>query len=238
MPRQDAPRVLPAGDAALTVELGDTVDPVVNRRVLEFDRRVRSSGLPGLLESVPTYRSLFVQYDPGAVAFDALAAALLALVPEGDVPAEGRRWVFPVCYGGEHGEDLDHVAQVHGLTAERVIAIHLAAEYRVYMIGFAPGFAYMGGLPEELHTPRRASPRLRIPANSVAIGGIQAGITSIPVPSGWHLLGRTPARMFDLARGDDAFLLAAGDIVRFERIDAATFAALEQVAGPVARRID
>ncbi|WP_374447387.1 5-oxoprolinase subunit PxpB [Stella sp.] len=233
-----APRVLPAGDAALTVELGDTVDPVVNRRVLEFDRRLRAAALPGVRESVPTYRSLFVQYDPGAVDFAGLAAALLRLVPPGDVPVEGRRWIFPVCYGGEHGIDLEHVAERHGLTPERVVELHLAAEYRVYMIGFAPGFAYMGGLPEALHTPRRPSPRLRIPANSVAIGGVQAGITSIPIPSGWHLLGRTPARMFDLARGDDAFLLAAGDIVRFERIDAATFAALETDPGPVARRID
>lgn len=232
-----APRVLPAGDAALTVELGDTVDPVVNRRVLEFDRRVRAAGLPGLLESVPTYRSLFVQYDPVQASFEALAAALLPLVPEGDVPAEGRRWIFPACYGGEHGEDLGYVAGLHGMTAEQVVATHLAAEYRVYMIGFAPGFAYMGGLPQALHTPRRASPRLRIPANSVAIGGIQAGITSIPVPSGWHLLGRTPARMFDLARGDDAFLLAAGDTVRFERIDAATFAQLETAPGLVARQV-
>lgn len=233
----ERPRIFAAGDAALTVELGDVVDPVVNRRVLEFDRRVRSAGLPGVLESVPTYRSLFVQYDPGATGFQDLAARLLPLVPEGDVPAEGRRWVFPVCYGGEHGEDLEFVAGVHGLSAERVVELHLAAEYRVYMIGFAPGFAYMGGLPAALHTPRRASPRLRIPANSVAIGGIQAGITSIPVPSGWHLLGRTPARMFDLARGDEAFLLAAGDIVRLERIDAATFAALEAEPGPIARRV-
>lgn len=232
-----APRVLPAGDAALTVELGDTVDPVVNRRVLEFDRRVRAAGLPGLLESVPTYRSLFVQYDPARASFEALAATLLPLVPDGDVPAEGRRWIFPACYGGEHGEDLEYVAELHGMTAEQVVATHLAAEYRVYMIGFAPGFAYMGGLPQALHTPRRASPRLRIPANSVAIGGIQAGITSIPVPSGWHLLGRTPARMFDLARGDDAFLLAAGDTVRFERIDAATFAQLETAPGLVARQV-
>jgi allophanate hydrolase subunit 1 len=104
------PRILSAGDAALTVELGDAVDPVVNRRVLEFDRRVRAAGLPGVLESVPTYRSLFVQYDPGATGFQDLAARLLPLVPDGDVPAEGRRWVFPVCYGGTHGEDLEFVA--------------------------------------------------------------------------------------------------------------------------------
>ncbi|BBK31826.1 KipI family sensor histidine kinase inhibitor [Stella humosa] len=233
----DRPRFLPAGDAALTVELGDAVDAVVNRRVLEFDRRVRAAAIPGLLESVPTYRSLFVQYDPGLAAFAGLVEALGPLVPAEDVPAEGRRWLFPVCYGGEFGADLEFVAETHGLTPEAVVDIHLSAEYRVYMIGFAPGFAYMGGLPAALHTPRRASPRLRIPANSVALGGIQAGITSIPVPSGWHLLGRTPAQMFDLGRGDDAFLLAAGDVVRFERIDAATFAALEAAGGLIARRV-
>jgi KipI family sensor histidine kinase inhibitor len=231
------PRFLPAGDCALSVELGDAVDPAVNRRVLELDARVRRAALPGIVETVPTYRSLFVQYEPAAVAFADLVERLRPLVPEGDVRSEGRRWIFPVCYGGEFGIDLELVAGIHGLPAEEVIALHLAAEYRVYMIGFAPGFAYLGGLPARLHTPRRETPRLRIPENSVAIGGVQAGITSIPIPSGWHLLGRTPARMFDLGRGEDAFLLGPGDIVRFERIDAAAFRRLEGEGGTIARRV-
>ncbi len=231
------PEFLAAGDCALSVELGDTVDAAVNRRVLELDARVRRAALPGIVETVPTYRSLFVQYDPSAVDFVALTALLRPLVPDGDVEVEGRRWIFPVCYGGEFGIDLELVADARGLAPEQVVELHLAGEYRVYMIGFAPGFAYLGGLDPRLHTPRRQTPRLRIPENSVAIGGVQAGITSIPVPSGWHLLGRTPARMFDLARGDDAFLLGPGDMVRFERIDAATFARLEGEGGIIARRV-
>lgn len=223
------PRYLPSGDAAMTVEFGNAVAAEINERVLALDAAMAAAAIPGVVETIPTYRSLFVQYDPVAVDFDALRTQIEALDTGRRTAAIGRRWTFPVCYGGIHGIDLDDVAHRHDLPVEAAIAIHLAGEYRVYMIGFTPGFAYLGGLDPRLHTPRHPTPRLRIPANSVGLGGVQAGITSIPVPSGWHLLGRTPARMFDLRR-NDPFLLRPGDRVRFERIDAAAFDRLDREA--------
>jgi KipI family sensor histidine kinase inhibitor len=143
--------------------------------------------------------------------------------------APARRWTLPVAYGGAHGLDLEDVARAHGLTTDEVIALHSGAEYRVYMIGFSPGLAYLGGLPEPLHTPRRTSPRLRVPASSVSIGGIQAAVFSVEIPSGWHLLGRTPERMFDLRR-TQPFLLGAGDRVRFRPISPAEYERLAALA--------
>lgn len=223
------PRILPAGDAALTIELGDAVAVEINERVLALDAAIAAAGIPGIVETIPTYRSLFVQYDPTVIDFDRMRERIARMDLSHRAAVAGRRWTFPVCYGGVHGTDLESLAHGHGLSVEEAVAIHLAGEYRVYMIGFAPGFAYLGGLDPRLHTPRRPSPRLRIPANSIGIGGVQAGITSIPIPSGWHLLGRTPARMFDLRR-EDPFLLRPGDAVRFERIDEAAFERLDRDA--------
>ena len=213
-----AVRMLQAGDQALVVEFGDAIDAALNRLVQALDRRVAEARIDGVIETVPTYRSLMIVYDPLRIGSAALRKRLARLVPkkaEPDVPA--RRWTLPVAYGGEHGLDLEPVSRAHGLTTDEVIALHSGAEYRVYMIGFAPGLAYLGGLPEPLHTPRRNSPRLKVPAGSVSIGGIQAAVFSVEIPSGWHLLGRTPERLFDLRRAQP-FLLGAGDCVRFRPI--------------------
>jgi len=213
-----AVRMLQAGDQALVVEFGDTIDAALNRLVQALDRRVAAARIDGVIETVPTYRSLMVVYDPLRIGSAALRRQLARLVPkkaESDAPA--RRWTLPVAYGGEQGLDLEQVARAHDLTTDEVIALHSGAEYRVYMIGFSPGLAYLGGLPERLHTPRRTSPRLKVPAGSVSIGGIQAAVFSVEIPSGWHLLGRTPERMFDLRRAQP-FLLGAGDRVRFRPI--------------------
>ena len=134
-----------------------------------------------------------------------------------------------MCYGGDFGEDLEWLARTRDLTTDEVVRLHAGALYRVYMIGFMPGFAYLGGLPEELHTPRRENPRTHVPAGSVALGGIQSAIFSIAAPSGWHMLGRTPARGFDLRR-EPPFLIDAGDLVRFKPISADAFARLDEMA--------
>lgn len=219
-------RILHAGDAAFVIQLGETVDPAVNDRILALDARLREAALEGVTELVPTYRSLLVHFDPDAVDGRDLLERLRALDLDhpGEAPA-GRAWTVPVCYGGEHGVDLEEVARHHDLTVEETVRLHACGTYRVYMIGFAPGFAYLGGLDERLHTPRRVNPRLKTPAGSVSIGGIQAAISSVEAPSGWHLLGRTPVKAFDPAR-EPPFLFAAGDTVRFRPIDAAEFAAL------------
>lgn len=227
-PAPSCPRFLPAGDCGLVVELGNAIDERINARVVALDRRIAEAGIEGVVETVPTYRSVLVLYDPARIRARRLIPLLAELVSQ-DEPTEpaARRWVFPVAYGGEYGMDLDSVARTHGMTSEDVVRLHCAAEYRVYMIGFAPGFAYLGGLPPALATPRRTDPRPRTPAGSVSLGGIQAAIHSIEAPSGWHMLGRTPARLFDLAR-DPPFLLRAGDRVRFTPVSADEFARLSR----------
>jgi 5-oxoprolinase (ATP-hydrolysing) subunit B len=146
-----------------------------------------------------------------------------------DEPSEGRVWRIPVVYGGEFGIDLDDVAERHGLTPSQVIDRHSAPIYRVYMIGFVPGYAYLGGLDPVLATPRRATPRLTTPAGTISIGGIQAVVASIEAPSGWHLLGRTPVRSYMLDR-DPVFLIEAGDRVKFDPIERSRWDELDRAA--------
>jgi KipI family sensor histidine kinase inhibitor len=235
------PRILPCGDTALAVEFGDSIDPDLNARVLALDATLAAEPLAGLVETVPTYHSLLVHYDPVVVDFEAMAAALLARAGTLSAAAvEGRLWRVPVVYGGAFGIDLEEVAEQHGITPATLIARHAAPVYRVYMIGFMPGYAYLGGLDPALATPRRDTPRLKTPAGTISIGGVQALIASIEAPSGWHLLGRTPMRNFDPAR-DPQFLLAPGDRIIFEPIDAARWDGLDRAAAagePVAERLE
>lgn len=212
-------RLLNAGDGGLIVEFGAIVDDRLNRLVIALDTRLRDAALPGVIETVPTYRSLLVLFDAIEIGRDALAAALAALVADLHLGAEGpvRRWTVPVAYGGALGVDLDHVAALHDLSTDEVVRRHAEGEYRVHMIGFAPGFAYLGGLPSSLHTPRRIEPRQRTPAGSISIGGVQAAISSIEAPSGWHMLGRTPLRSFDMRR-KTPFLLNPDDRIRFRQV--------------------
>ncbi|NIX76045.1 5-oxoprolinase subunit PxpB [Microvirga terricola] len=223
-------RILPCGDSALSVEFGDAIDPDLNGKVLALEDLLLASPPAGLIETVPTYRSLTIQFDPTLTDYDALAAFLTekaaTIAPRNAI---GRRWRVPVVYGGAFGEDLDEVAGQHGLSPQQLIEIHSAAIYRVYMIGFMPGFAYLGGLDPRIATPRRTQPRAKIPAGSIIIGGAQAAVMSIEGPSGWHLLGRTPVRSYAPER-DPAFLLAAGDEVVFQPIDAFQWASLERAA--------
>ncbi len=211
-------RLLAAGDTALTVELGDALDPRVNARVLSLDRALAEAHLAGVVETVPTYRSLQIHFDPDRLDAGDLHRTIERLSATlDDEPPPGRFWTVPVAYGGEHGIDLESVAERTGLATDEVIARHMGGDYRVYMIGFQPGFTYLGGLDPKLHLPRRETPRLKTPAGTISIGGIQAAVASIEAPSGWHLLGRTPVRAFDPARADP-FLFRAGDRIRFERI--------------------
>ena len=230
-PPRPVPRIRVAGTGGLVVEFGSVVDAGLNRLVMALDARVRAAARPGVIETVPTYRSLLVIFDPLVADRRALADALASLAadlrPDDEAPA--RVWTVPVAYGVAFGEDLESVAALHGLDADEVVRIHAEADYRVFMIGFAPGFAYLGGLPDVLHTPRRLDPRQRIPAGSVTVGGLQAAVTSIAAPSGWHLLGRTPLRTFDLRR-PEPFLFRPGDRVRFRQISTDEFARLSVLA--------
>ena len=224
------PRLLPSGDSAITVEFGRNIDDAANRRVLALDRELASAPIAGVTETVPTYRSLLVHYDPVQIDFEALGEQLLALA-ERPVPAatRTRRWRIPVTYGGEHGIDLEDVAKALKTTPDDIVARHVAGDYRVAMIGFTPGWSYLSGLEKFLHMPRRQNPRLLTPAGTISIGGVQTGVQCLAGPSGWHLLGRTAVRTYQLHR-DPIFLLEPGDASRFTAVDAKTFAEQDRAA--------
>ena len=222
-----SPRLLHQGDTALTIEFGDAIDADLNALVLALDARLTAGGWPGVVETVPTYRSLTVHLDPVAVDPADLGQRLLALAREPPAPSPARAvWRVPVLYDGA---DLDAVAERHGIPAGEVIARHTAPTYRVAMLGFLPGYAYLGGLDPRLALSRRPSPRPTTPAGTVSIGGAQALVASIAAPSGWHLLGRTPVRSFSPAR-DPIFLFEPGDGVQFVAIPVERWDALDRAA--------
>jgi inhibitor of KinA len=212
-------RLLPQGEGGITVELGDAIDPAVNARVHALARAVAHRLRGRVLEVVPSYASLLVIFDPLAVRRAELERRLEALAREiagAEVEPPRRVVRVPVGYGGAWGTDLDEVARLTGLSPEEVVARHAAPVYRVYLLGFTPGFPYLGGLDPRLACPRMDSPRLATPAGSVALAGLQTGIYPVESPGGWRILGRTPARLFDPAPGASRpFLLAAGDGLRF-----------------------
>ncbi len=207
---------LPVGDCALTVEFGQEISEEINSRVRSLAMALKNAAIPGILEWVPTYRSLLVCYDPMKISCRRLMGLLRRLIRSaGQAAQAGRRvWEIPVCYGGAYGEDLPFVAQNAGMAPEEVIRLHSGTEYRVYMLGFLPGFTYLGGLDKRIHTPRLKTPRTRIPPGSVGIGGEQTGIYPIASPGGWQLIGRTPLKPYDPKR-DLPILFEAGDFLKF-----------------------
>jgi KipI family sensor histidine kinase inhibitor len=224
------PRILPSGDSAITVEFSRNIDDAANGRVLALDRALAGEPIPGVTETVPTYRSLLVHYDPVLIDFDRLGEKLLARAQLPSWQAnKARRWRLPVVYGGEHGIDLEDVAATLKTTPDEIVARHVAGDYRVAMIGFTPGWSYLSGLDEFLHMPRRQNPRLLTPAGTVSIGGVQTGVQCLAGPSGWHLLGRTAVRTYQLHR-EPTFLLEPGDRVTFSPVDAKTFAEQDRAA--------
>jgi KipI family sensor histidine kinase inhibitor len=222
------PRFLNLGDSALTVEFGNAIDRQLVAAIANFDARLereRQAGrLDGIIETVPTFRSLTVIFNPLELSRRELQGKLEGLLAEGIDRADfhGRHWRLPVCYGGEFGPDLASVASTRGLSPGEVVDLHLGQTYLVYMLGFLPGFPFMGDVVPQLHMPRRLEPRVRVPAGSVAITGQQTAIYPWESPGGWQLLGRCPLRLFDPYRPQPA-LLAPGDRVNFEIIDEPSF---------------
>lgn len=209
-------RVLPVGDAALLIELGDQIDLQTNLRVRQLAEFLRNHPIDGCGEVVPAYASLLVHYDPLIIENGPVNRWIvdsLRNVGTGELQSS-RQVEIPTIYGGEYGLDLAYVAQFHGLSVDEVIKFHSEATYTVYMMGFTPGFAYLGGLPPELETPRLESPRLLVKAGSIGIAGNQTGIYPIDSPGGWRIIGFTPLRLFDPLQ-DPPTTLQPGDQVRF-----------------------
>lgn len=232
--------IKPSGDSALTVELGESIDEEINARVMALDRAINRMGHP-VVETVPTYRSLVVHYDALSIGFADIRRQIALLgAGLGHESQEGRMWEIPVVYGGQFGADLGSVADYHKLSPDELIRRHSTPVYRVFMIGFMPGFAYLGGLDPALTTPRLETPRKVTPVGSISIGGAQAAVASIPAPSGWHLLGRTPVRLFMPDR-NPVCILAPGDRVVFRPIEEDAWSHLASAASQgklIAREIE
>jgi len=217
------------GDRSLLVELGDRISPDVNRRVRELFIMLEKNPVKGVLETIPAYRSLLIIYDPLITNTMLLQHQIEDLQEKSEVVniPEPKTVEIPVVYGGEFGPDLEWVARFHKTTTEKVVQLHTATAYQVYMIGFTPGFPYMGELPERLGTPRRETPRTTIPEGSVAIAQRQTGIYPVESPGGWHILGRTPMKLFNPLQIPPT-LLEMGDLVRFFPIKEVEFTRWQQ----------
>lgn len=245
-----APRLLPLGDSAWTIEFGDSIAPALHARVLGLagaleqarvaatagagradDAAAHDADFAAIVDVVPTFRSLTVHYKPLACDGERLGASLLRLAESsGTASREGRHWRIPVCFDDDFAPDLAELAAVKGLSRQAVIALMSEATFQVYMIGFMPGFPYMGGLPAQLEMPRLSSPRKAVPARSLAIAGAMCAVYPWESPGGWRLLGRTPVPMFSATDAESPALLASGDRVRWQAIDRAAYLEIEAAA--------
>jgi len=218
-----------SGDRALLVEYGDGIDPVINEKVRAMTTLLKRNLPAGVEAVVPAYRSLSIIYDPLATTPGRLAEILHALEADSRAAeiAKAKVVPIPVCYGGEFGPDIGVVAEHTGLREDEIVVIHIAVDYPIYMIGFTPGFCYLGGLDRRLQMPRRKTPRTNLPAGSVGVAESQTGMYPVDSPGGWQIIGRTPLRLFAPAR-ENPFLYEAGDRIRFVPIAEAEFRRLRE----------
>lgn len=225
-------RFLPCGDSGLTVEFGNEINEEINKRVCALAEKMKKNQISGVIETVPTFRSLFVLYNPMDIGYGPLVKKIKRLLSNDNNGVEREKRVIniPVCYGGEYGEDLLWVAEHAALTPEEVIKLHSAPEYLIYMLGFLPGFAYLGGLDKRLEAPRLENPRTVIPAGSVGIGGEQTGIYPLDSPGGWRLIGRTPLKPYDAKRAEP-IRYQAGDYIKFVPINEDEYRKIEEQNG-------
>lgn len=225
----EEPRFLSGGDKAIFVEFGDAIAPELNRRVRNLMLTVQDKKISGVIETVPTYRSLLVYFDPRQISAKKLRETLYSLtqpLAESGLP-KPKLIEIPTAYGGEYGPDLEFVAAYNGLSVPEVVEIHIGTPYLIYMIGFVPGFPYLGGMSPRIVTPRLETPRAKIAAGSVGIAGNQTGIYPVESPGGWRLIGRTPLKLFDPSR-EPLALFQAGDYLTFVRITPEEFSSIKE----------
>ncbi len=225
----EEPRFLSGGDKAIFVEFGDAIAPELNRRVRNLMLTVQDKKISGVIETVPTYRSLLVYFDPRQISAKKLRETLYSLtqpLAESGLP-KPKLIEIPTAYGGEYGPDLEFVAAYNGLSVPEVVEIHIGTPYLIYMIGFVPGFPYLGGMSPRIVTPRLETPRAKITAGSVGIAGNQTGIYPVESPGGWRLIGRTPLKLFDPIR-EPLALFQAGDYLTFVSITPEEFSSIKE----------
>ena len=226
-------RFLLTGDTSLTAEFGNEISKEINAQIRAYNIALESSGIPGIVETVPTYRSLMIHYDPGVIPYRDLVKRLkelLGRIDQVEIPPSDVLEI-PVLYGGEMGPDLAFVAQNAGISEEEVVKIHTSTEYLIYMLGFTPGFTYLGGMSDKIATPRLKQPRVKIPAGSVGIAGKQTGVYPVDSPGGWQLIGRTPVKMYDPDR-EVPILPQAGQYIKFKAVSQAEY---DKIAEEVAK---
>ena len=221
-------RILTVGDCAVSVEFGQEISLEINHKVMALKMVLEQKPIRGIVELIPAYCSLLIQYDPMDLRYGQLRDRLEALVTQLDEVEMPPKQVveIPVAYGGEYGPDLGEVARAHNISEEEVIKLHSEPEYPIYMLGFVAGFPYLGGMNKAIATPRKKSPRLKIEAGSVGIAGEQTGIYSVESPGGWQIIGRTPLKLYDVNRNEPV-LLKAGQYIKFKPITKEEFRAME-----------
>lgn len=219
------PKLYPLGDQAIVVEFGDEISVEVNKNVLKLANKLRSSSINGMIEWVPSYTSLTIYYRPIKIKYTQIKQTIELLIDQLDDLQEEERTLIeiPALYGDEYGPDLEDVAKYHGITVEQVIKLHTNQTYRIYMLGFSPGFPYLGGLHPGLHTPRLSKPRIKVPSGSIGIAGSQTGIYSTTSPGGWRIIGQTPLPLFNPKNEQHPILLKHGYDIRFFSIEREEF---------------
>ncbi len=224
----DDVRILTVGDCAVSVEFGQEISLKINHKVMALKMVLEREPIRGIVELIPTYCSLLIQYDPMDLRYGPLRDKLENLATQlNEVELPPKQVVeIPVAYGGEYGPDLGEVAKASNLSEEEVIRLHSEPEYPIYMLGFVAGFPYLGGMNKAIATPRKQSPRLKIEAGSVGIAGEQTGIYSVESPGGWQIIGRTPLKLYDVNRNEPV-LLKAGQYIKFKPITKEEFRAME-----------
>lgn len=211
-------KIYPVGEMSLSVDFGNVISEEVNDQVMCLQQSLQKACIPGILELLPTYRALLVRYDPAQLTYEQLSGRIEKAGAEGNreisTTKEKLVRLIPCCYGGAYGEDLKGMEALTGLSEKEIITIHSGTDYKIYMLGFLPGFVYLGGMDERIAAPRLDVPRVAIPAGSVGIGGSQTGVYPIASPGGWRLIGSTPVKFYDPA-AEKPILCSAGEYIRF-----------------------